>query len=64
MLHRAYAQLSSTTEASKEECTKLRSIFCQLDYPIALINSTIDIFIQNITTNKPGMKTDNGNTIR
>ena len=32
------------------------------DYPIGLINSTIDVFIQNITT-KPGKKTD-GNTIR
>ena len=30
MLHRAYA-LSSTTEAFKEECVKLRSIFGRLD---------------------------------
>ena len=62
MLHRAYA-LSSTTEAFNEECDKLRSIFSRLDYPIGLINSTIDVFIQNITT-KPEKKTDDGNTIR
>ena len=62
MLHRAYA-LSSTNEAFNEECDKLRSIFSRLDYPIGLINSTIDMFIQNITT-KPEKKTDDGNTIR
>ena len=43
--------------------TKLRSIFSRLDYPIGLINSTIDMFIQNIAT-KPGKKTEDGNTIR
>ena len=62
LLHRTHA-LSSTTEAFHEECTKLRSIFSRLDYPIGLINSTIDMFIQNIAT-KPGKKTDDGNTIR
>ena len=62
MLHRAYA-LSSTIEAFNEECDKLRSVFSRLDYPIGLINSTIDRFIQNITT-KPEKKTDDGNTIR
>ena len=62
MLHRAYA-LSSTTEAFNEECAKLRSIFSRLDYPIGFINSTIDMFIQNIAT-KPEKKTDDGNTIR
>ena len=61
MLHHAYA-LSSTTAAFNEECDKLRSIFSRLDYPIGLINSTIDMFIQNITT-KPEKKTDDGNTI-
>ena len=61
LLHRAHA-LSSTTEAFHEECTKLRSIFSRFDYPIGLINSTIDTLIQNIAT-KPGKKTD-GNTIR
>ena len=54
MLHRAYA-FSSTTEAFNEECAKLHSIFSRLDYPIGLINSTTDMFIQNI---------DDGNTIR
>ena len=62
MLHRAYA-LSSTTEAFNEECAKFHSIFSRLDYPIGLINSTIDMFIQNIAT-KPEKKTDDGNTIR
>ena len=44
MLHRAHA-LSSTTEAFNEECAKLRSIFSRLDYPIGLVNSTINMFI-------------------
>ena len=35
MLHQAYA-LSSRTEAFNEECAKLCSIFCLLDYPIIL----------------------------
>ena len=62
MLYRAYA-LSSTTETFNEECAKLRSIFSRLDYQIGLINSTIDMFIQNIAT-KPEKKIDDGNTIR
>ena len=62
MLHRAYT-LSSTTEAFNKECAKLRSIFSRLDYPIGLIISTINMFIQNIAT-KPEKKTDDGNTIR
>ena len=62
MLHRAYA-LSSTTEAFNGECAKFRSIFSRLDYPIGLINSTINMFIQNIVT-KPEKKTDDGNTVR
>ena len=62
MLHRAHA-LSSTTEAFCEECAKLRSIFCRLDYPIDFINSTVNIFTQNIAT-KLEKKTDDGNTIR
>ena len=37
MLHRANA-LSSTTEAFNEKCTKLRSIFSHLDYPLSLID--------------------------
>ena len=52
--HRAYA-LSSTTEALNEECAKLRSIFSRLDFPIGLINFTIDMFTQNIAT-KPEKK--------
>ena len=59
MLHRAHA-LSSTTEAFNEECAKLRSIFSRLDYPIGLVNSTINIFILS----KPDKKIDDGNTIR
>ena len=51
------------TEAFNEECAKLRSIFSRLDFPIGLINSTIDMFTQNIAT-KPEKKTDDGNTIR
>jgi len=62
MLYRAYA-LSSTTESYNEKCAKLRSIFSPLDYPIGLMNSTINMFIQNIVT-KPEKKTDDGNTIR
>ena len=57
----AYA-LSSTTAAYNEECAKLRSIFFQLDYTIGLINSTINMFIQNIVT-KLGKKTYDGNMI-
>ena len=59
MLHRAHA-LSSTTEAFNEECAKLRSIFSRLDYPIGLVNSTINMFILS----KPEKKIDDGNTIR
>ena len=62
MLHLAHALLS-TTEAFNEECAKLSSIFCPLDYPIGLMNFTVNMFIQNITT-KPEKKTDDGNTIR
>ena len=42
---------------------QIRSIFSRLDYLIGLINSTINMFIQNIVT-KPEKKTDDGNTIR
>ena len=51
---------SSTTEAFNEECAKLRSIFSRLDYPIGLVNSTINMFILF----KPEKKIDDGNTIR
>ena len=56
MLHQAYA-LSSRTEAFNGECAKLCPIFCLLDYSIGLINSTINIFVQNIAT-RPEMKTE------
>ena len=59
MLHRAHA-LSSTTEAFNKECAKLRSIFSRLDYPIGLVNSTINMFILS----KPEKKIDDVNTIR
>ena len=59
MSHRAHA-LSSTTEAFNEECAKLRSIFSRLDYPIGLVNSTINMFILS----KPDKKIDDGNTVR
>ena len=48
MNHRAYA-LSSTTEAFNQECTRLRSIFTLLDYPLAMINSTITKTIQSFS---------------
>ena len=44
MLHRAYAQ-SSTTEAFSEECAKLHSIFSRLDYPCSLIEPVISNFV-------------------
>ena len=55
-------QKSSLTEAFNEECAKLRSIFSRLDYPIGLMNSTINMFLQNIVT-KPKQKTIDANTI-
>ena len=63
MLHRAYA-LSSTTETYNEECTRLRSIFCRLDYPVGLIDSTINIFVHNASANNSEKKTDDCRTIR
>ena len=62
MLHRTYA-LSSTTDAFNEQWAKLRSIFSRLDYPIGLINSTINMSIQNTAT-RPEKKTGDLNTIR
>ncbi|KAL9951258.1 hypothetical protein ACROYT_G043894, partial [Oculina patagonica] len=44
MVHRAHA-LSSTIEAFNEECDRLRSIFTRLDYPMHVINSTINNFV-------------------
>ena len=48
MIHWAYA-LSSMTEAFNQECTRLRSIFTQLDYPLTKINSTITTTIQSFS---------------
>ena len=48
MIHRAYA-LSSRTEAFNKECTRLRSIFTRLDFPLAMISSTITKTIQNFS---------------
>ncbi|KAL9958648.1 hypothetical protein ACROYT_G035696 [Oculina patagonica] len=48
MVHRAHA-LSSTTEAFNEECNRLRSIFTRLDYPMHVINSTINNFVRNVS---------------
>ena len=62
MLHRAH-NLSSRTEAFNEECAKLHSMFSRLDYQIGLIDSTVEMFIQNIATQQE-KKSDNGNTIR
>ncbi|KAL9951259.1 hypothetical protein ACROYT_G043895 [Oculina patagonica] len=48
MVHRAHA-LSSTIEAFNEECDRLRSIFSRLDYPMHVINSTINNFVRNVS---------------
>ena len=64
MVNRAYA-LSSTPVAVNDECARLRSIFCRLDYPLALINSSIRKFVSNISVsdrNPPGV--DDTTTIR
>ena len=47
MIHRAH-HLSSTPAAFSDEYNKLRSIFLNLDYPINLIDSSINKFLQNI----------------
>ena len=47
MINRAY-RLSSTPNAFSEECDKLRTTFLILDYPVNLINSSINEFLHNI----------------
>ena len=47
-IHRAHS-LSSTTEAFNEERNRLRGIFIRLQYPVALINSTINNFVRDIS---------------
>ena len=51
MIHRAHA-LSSTNEAFNQECDRLRSTFTRLGYPIHLINTTINNFVQSLTSGK------------
>ena len=46
MIHRTHA-LSSITKAFDHECTRLRSIFVRLDYPVGLIDSTIQKVVCN-----------------
>ena len=48
MIHRVHS-LSSTTEAFNEECNRLRGILIRLQYPVALINSTINNFVRDIS---------------
>ena len=47
MINRAY-RLSSTPTAFSEECDKLWTTFLNLDYPVNLINSSINEFLHNI----------------
>ena len=47
MINRAY-RLSSTLTAFSEECDTLRTIFLYQDYPVNLINSSINEFLHNI----------------
>ena len=47
MINRAY-RLSSTPNAFSEECDKLRTTFLNLDYPVNLINSSINKFLRHI----------------
>ena len=47
MINHAY-RLSSTPTAFSEECDKLRTTFLNLDYPVTLINSSINEFLHNI----------------
>ena len=47
MINRAY-RLSSTPTAFSEECDKLRTTFLNLDYPVNLINSSMNKFLRNI----------------
>ena len=48
MIHPAHS-LSSTTETFNEECNRLRGIFIRLQYPVALINSTTNNFVRDIS---------------
>ena len=62
MLHHAYA-LSS--EAFNSECAKLRSIFSCLDYPLSLIDSSINNFLfRNSSANKAERNNDDSSSVR
>ena len=63
MIYRAYA-LSSTNEAFNQECTRLRSIFTRLDYPITMINSTINKFIRNISSGENDARVEDNSILR
>ena len=65
MVHRAYA-LSSTREALDQECSRLRSIFTNLDYPTGLIDSTIQKVIKYSSSNNEtrNRDTDESNVVR
>ncbi|XP_068712836.1 uncharacterized protein [Montipora foliosa] len=47
MINRAY-RLSSTPNVFSAECNKLRTTFLNLNYPVNLINSSINEFLHNI----------------
>ena len=57
MLHRAY-KISSTWSIFHDECTRLKSVFLNLKYPISLIDSEIMKFMENIN-NKDIVNTAN-----
>ena len=63
MIHRAYA-LSSTTEAFNPECTRLCSIFTRLDYPLAIINSSITKTIQSFSFGTREKNKEDSNVVR
>ena len=63
MLPRAYA--SSSTEAFKEKCAKLRSIFSRLDYPRSLVESVIsNCESRNVSVSIADRDTDESNIVR
>ena len=63
MIHRAHS-LSSTTEAFNEECNRLRGIFIRLQYPVALINSTINNFVRDISLGDDVQRVKDSSVVR
>ena len=63
MIYRAYA-LSPTNEAFNQESTRLRSIFTRLDYPITMINTTINKFIRNISSGENDARVEDNSILR